>query len=68
MLKSIYTLYIKSHYHGVDFDVDIQNILMSTCSVDEKLLSSWDIRDENLALTGFDAGSDLVIFEPFKSS
>lgn len=34
------------------------------CSLDEKSLSSWDIRDENLVLSGFDVGSDLVKFEP----
>lgn len=37
---------------------------VSICSLDEKSLSSWDIRDENLALSGFDEGSDLVKFEP----
>lgn len=41
----------------------MDSILMSRCSVDEKSLSSWDIRDENLALSRFDVGSDLVKFE-----
>ncbi|MBU7027281.1 MAG: hypothetical protein HXS48_10110 [Theionarchaea archaeon] len=52
-----------SHYHGVDFDVGFY-IPVSMCSLDEKSLSSWDIQDENLVMSRFDKGSDLVIFEP----